>query len=524
MSSSDPEPLFRLLQNQLRAVQKHAQAVQKRNAEGTLIQIPRTGEKLASAYEQFRNAAEYTEEHLLLQRAIRRFYKRNIFVVRRRLDNIGEELVVELTHAGYLRNNSVSDETANAIRQCTKKYMGVYGELRQADVGREHATRWVLDIMSVETEEMLNPHGHLTALAYTAYEYYLRLFPRKKLSLTKGEAEQFEASLYVAIHLALLKSDSANIRQELMEMHKQDPHDTPLFIGFNQSLDTLLSDPFTLRLKRAVSRYGAPLRVLKEMTEGYPDMVDMLDNREAFMAAYDQQVSQEYRRVRQKLSRGITKSVAFLLITKVIVGIAIEIPYDILVLGHVAVVPLVINLLFPSLYIASLWFVIRPPTRANAAALKDSIDAILFSRKPPLYGKIRLGPRQISGLGRIAYGVLFMVPLITIIALLKALGFTFVQGLIFFVFMSTASFLGFRLSRIVRELEIVTKRDSFLESLGDFFYLPFIMIGQWLSSKYARVNAVAYFMDVTIELPLKTMLRLTRQWTRFLNERRDEIY
>jgi hypothetical protein len=49
------------------------------------------------------------------------------------------------------------------------------------------------------------------------------------------------------------------------------------------------------------------------------------------------------------------------------------------------------------------------------------------------------------------------------------------------------------------------------------------MVGQWISRKYARVNIVAHFLDVAIELPLKTVLRLLRQWTKFLNEKHDEL-
>ena len=55
------------------------------------------------------------------------------------------------------------------------------------------------------------------------------------------------------------------------------------------------------------------------------------------------------------------------------------------------------------------------------------------------------------------------------------------------------------------------------------FYLPFIVMGQWISSKYARANIVAYVLDVLVELPLKTVLRLVRQWVRFLNEKHEEI-
>ena len=77
---------------------------------------------------------------------------------------------------------------------------------------------------------------------------------------------------------------------------------------------------------------------------------------------------------------------------------------------------------------------------------------------------------------------------------------------------------------MIRELELVSHNAKFLATVRDFFYLPFILVGQWLSSKYARINAVAHVLDVMIELPLKTVLRLIRQWTRFIKEKHDEIY
>jgi hypothetical protein len=122
------------------------------------------------------------------------------------------------------------------------------------------------------------------------------------------------------------------------------------------------------------------------------------------------------------------------------------------------------------------------------------------------------------------YGLLFVIPFAVTVYILMLLHFNVVQMVIFFMFMSTASFLGFRLSSMVRELELVTPNSRILSTIRDFFYLPFILVGQWLSSKYARVNAVAHILDILIELPLKTVLRLVRQWTNFLNEKHDEIY
>ena len=77
---------------------------------------------------------------------------------------------------------------------------------------------------------------------------------------------------------------------------------------------------------------------------------------------------------------------------------------------------------------------------------------------------------------------------------------------------------------MIREVELLNKQQGMLSIIRDFFYLPFIAVGQWLSRKYARVNIVAFTLDMAIELPLKTILRLIRQWTRFLNEKHDEIY
>jgi hypothetical protein len=166
---------------------------------------------------------------------------------------------------------------------------------------------------------------------------------------------------------------------------------------------------------------------------------------------------------------------------------------------------------------------IRRPSLANAEALRSYIDQILYDGTPPPEYALRLRNKPISGVAQFVYTILFFVPLAAMIYVLALLNFNVVQGIIFIVFMSTVSLLGFRLSRMVRELELVTKEPGFLTSVFDFFRLPFILAGQWISGRYSRLNLVAYVMDIVIELPLKTVLRLMRQWTRFLSEKHEEI-
>jgi hypothetical protein len=108
--------------------------------------------------------------------------------------------------------------------------------------------------------------------------------------------------------------------------------------------------------------------------------------------------------------------------------------------------------------------------------------------------------------------------------LLVPLQFNAASFVIFFVFVSTASFLCFRLSRLMREIEARDdSNQSFGQSLRDFLYIPFVTIGQWVSEKYAKINLVSNALDLFVELPMKDILRAIRRWNIFISSKKDEI-
>lgn len=526
MSPNEPShSLLLLLQQQLAAAQHHNQTVSTHNSQGTLIQVPGLGKTITSAYEQLRNAAEYTEEHLLLQRAIRRFYNRNVsFGSQKALGKIGEELIVELTLAGYLPNNSFGSHVAITLNELTGSWMQVYSTLRAANVPKDTASEWVLDILSVRSEELLNPHYHLNALATFAYNHYLASLPRDKFIVDQQDTAHYEICLYIATHKALLKSDIALVRNDLMNMYQQDPNNIQAFITFNQQVDTFFTSELTHRIMRGVTKYGAPLRILKSMIESDDDLQNTLDSPDKFLARFEETVNKEYKSLNRRLTKGIIKSIAFIFITKIIIGIGVEVPYDLIFLGTIEILPLAVNLLVPPLYMASLKLGLRTPSNANTLALRNYIAGVLYPSEQHAAPILTLQTKTTSATAKLLYALCFFVPFAITVYVLSLLHFNVVQGIIFFVFLSTASFLGFRLSHMIRELEILNKQQGLLSVIRDFFYLPFITVGQWLSRKYARMNIVAFVLDMAIELPLKTILRLVRQWTRFLNEKHEEMY
>ena len=160
--------------------------------------------------------------------------------------------------------------------------------------------------------------------------------------------------------------------------------------------------------------------------------------------------------------------------------------------------------------------------RSRDQALVDRIDTMLYGE-----GTFLVKRRASEGrYNSVFSGLYIFFSLIVFGAMMWALlmlGFSLVHMAIFFVFISAASFLGFRLSRLVRELEIVRSSSNGLTMLRDFIYLPFVVVGRWMSDKYSRINIVTLILDMLIELPLKTILRLVRQWGVFIDDRKDRL-
>lgn len=515
------QPTARAFCEQLHAVRLHHEAVKSHIEKAPKLQVAGVGQTIASTYEQIRNAAENTEEHLLFERAIRRFLTRNLsFHIQKVPTGIGEELVVELTQAGYLANGQIALVTVNEIEQTIIREHTLFWQFREAGITHQEATVWILDVLSVEIEEMIgNDHLAQNALVHLAHSHYREILHEL---ITPGQEQFFDLSLYVAIHQSLMNSDAAVIRREVLRLYVRDLNDVAHLVEMNRRVDAVLNSELAMKLNRAVIKYGAPLRILKEMVADTGAIDVLLRDRLKFLSAFEMQMQTVYEDTAKRLNRGIIKSIVFLFITKVIIGLAVEIPYDVVVYGYILWLPLAINILFPPLYMASLKWSFKLPGAANKKATTVYIDRLLYGT-----GKddktIAIKKRKSSPVMSMLYAMMFVVSFSVVVLILALLEFNIVQGVIFFVFLSTASFLGFRLSRTVRELEMFATRQNFFDAIRDFFYTPFIMVGRWISDKYARVNVITMILDMTIELPLKTVLRMIRQWMRFLNEKRDEM-
>jgi hypothetical protein len=483
------------------------------NSHAQKVHVTGAGRALTFAYEQLRNAAEYTEEHLLLQRATQRFYRR-VFLSRDSgvVSQAGDELITELTLAGYLQNDSVVTTTVDEINKLAGAYYGAYLKLKKDE--------WTLHVLAVEVERLLNSDLKRDVFTQFAYDHFLETLNRKKIP--GGDTPEYEIALFVAVHRALLKSDPATIRTALLHRYQQHP-DSGNFAQTNKMIDALLESSIADKLFHLVTRRGAALRVLWRLIDEHEDVVKLLNTREQFLTAYETQIEKEYSRINSRINKGIVKSVIFLIITKVLIGVAIEVPYDYLIHGSIIMLPLVINLLFPPIYMILLRFTLRLPGRSNAETLSDITDHLLYGNERSAAKSSYKTGKGFGFAFNVAYVVFFFLIFGGVALWLASLGFALLHLLIFFAFLSTASFLGFRLSRQIRELEAMESSQDGITIIRDFLYIPFVVVGRWISEKYSRVNIVAMVLDMVIELPMKTVLHLVRQWGAFIASKKDEL-
>jgi hypothetical protein len=515
-----------LSQHAARLVSQLSQAEKLTPTGGPAYHVAGLGSGFYFAYEQLRNVAEYREHHLLLRSAIERYLARYV-----RLDKyepMAGDMVTELTQSGYLKNDSVPASVVDDIDELLGNYAKVYAGLRSAKVDSGTAAQWLDQHASVHIESLIAPDPKGNVIMQFAYEHYFYAIDRSAIGKLELTDHEYRIALFCAVQRAIFKSDLATTRYycvslSLPDLSKQTPE---AIIELNTQIDDLYSAPATNRLSRLINRYGAPIRILRELMIEQPQVGQLMKNRGETLGRAKDVTASEYIRISDNLNKRITRSILFVLVTKTLVGIAIEVPYDLYVHGEIIWPPLIANILFPVIYLATIASRISTPGRQNTEVIAGYIDRILYDHggTPVSYKpRRRVKSYSLNVVFSTIYALGFIGSLALLVYILNVAGFNLISGVIFFVFFSAVSFLGFRLRQSANELAMLDEREGVLPALMDFLSTPFVRIGHWLSDKYAKANIVTTILDLAIEMPIKTSLRLLRQWVGFMRDRNEEL-
>lgn len=297
------------------------------------------------------------------------------------------------------------------------------------------------------------------------------------------------------------------------------------FIQAVEAIEYHLHHPLGERLLPIIRKQSVPFLILKEVVDAHKK------KRHEILAVYEEReeairtiCQHKYLHIRDRIRRAAIRSIIYLFITKMILAFILEVPLDKLFYGTVHLIPLLINILFPPFLMFLVALTIKPPGLRNTERIVQRLHTLVDDADRSHLIQLNLPKvRKRSVIFVYVYAATFIISFGLIWILLSKLQFNFVSKGLFFLFTCLVSFFAFRIRQTSRELLFVEEKETLLDSLVDFFFLPFLKVGRWLSEGVSKINIFIFFFDFILEAPLKSLISVAEEWFTFIREKKEEI-
>lgn len=485
--------------------------------------------RASSLYEKIRNAIDYKDEHLVRKAAIERIVKRRA-LFDRDPRSVSLHLIRELIAAKYLPNQTLPESLVDEIEPVVQKFFAV----RDQDLGGLRQEEWVLGLVAAELEELLGDRGQGKAMARFLFD---RIGDRIRVTGAFDETIR-RLQVYIACHRVLFKADDEMIAYRLVHFYVSAWMRPEEWLGAPQEMAQRMfavreqimgqiHHPLSQKFLTAVKPWGVALDILRESFEEKPALSEKLQE---MTPALKQQITKiaerRYQASRNRLKTGTRRSIIYLFMSKMLLALAVEIPFERYLYEQIHTTSLAVNVLFPPVLMWLVGLFIRVPGKENTERIVRAVEELL-SEEGPKGRDIKL-PRERSRVGRIGFGFVYILTFCLTFGLvifgLHMLQFTWVSSAIFLFFLCVVSFFAYRLRLNAREYVVMREQDSLRTVLIDLFMLPILRAGQYLSVQVSRINILVLFFDFIIEAPFKTLLNTLEELFAYLKEKKEELH
>lgn len=464
---------------------------------------------VAFAYERLRNFVDYQEEHLLRRRAITRALTRRL-IFAQPTQEMALGLVMELIRSRYLPNNTLPQKKIPEVVTIIDKYQNLIKIL-------PNLRELLIAFCGREIEESLTLDNELPLVLFAHKIFKEKLLVKNDLLL------------FLAIEEILSRADEETKRYHLMKLSLTDWQDTDQILKINKDISQALTLPEKEILIHKIRQQIAPFVILRDLIAQNEGSLAVIFNDPILLEkTVSQTASLRYRRASANLKTAVIQSFIYIFLTKMIFAFLLEAPYDLYVVGHIKLLPFIINLLFPP------FFMILTTQTVTIPGVKNTL-AIIKELKKDLYPQsgLRLPQITLDLLGTLRptlnllfkffYFLTFVFVFGTVIYFLNRLQFSFISMAVFFFFVSTVAFFAFRIRRNFGDLRMNEEKETLLNGLFNFISYPFIRLGLIFSQTLSHFNILIIILDLIIEAPLKTLFELIEEWFAFIRRKQEEI-
>ncbi len=499
---------------------------QQKKKKTSLVHVSKVVKSAAFAYEKIRSAIDFKEEHLLRRGAIQRIVTRRL-QFNQTSSQIAEGLINELIQSGYIKNDLVGVDDIKKTKTIIDKYLIL---IKTFSDKKEQG--YFIPLASVEIEEQLVSHAQEEILLKTLQKSITSDLQKDK----RNKVDSVQLSL--ALHTIFLKSDITTLRFYLWKKYYSSwtkisvdylnlTFDKQKIIDITAKIESDIKNPANKKLGKKVKSYNPLFIILQKIISKDAKTVKKIFYHPQVLEEEARKIIEAYHaNTEQKLHRSIIRAIIFVLITKVTLGVLVEIPYDLYLSGYINWLPLGINLVFPLFVMVLSASLINIPGKENTEKLVEDIKYIVYGREKLIIAenKVRFSvSAPMTMTLKILYLVVFGGVFALVIWALVSLDFNIVSGFFFFFFLSVVSFLAFRIRQSANDLLVTTKKEGMLSTIIDFLFLPFLKIGHWLAETFTGINFFLFFLDFIIEAPFKLVLEVLGNWIDFVKKKKEEL-
>lgn len=507
-----------------------------------VIHVDEVASAVAGFYEKIRGVVDWREEHLMRRAAIERVLKRRLLIIKES-QAIAEPLIMELIRGGHFPNDRIPETKVGETQRALEKYIFI---LENSPSDRKEKMKsqlydWLLSIAACEIEEILSSSSKERALI----EFMMDSM-KDKIKLNEGalvinglSEEEKNIQVYIAVQRALFKLDNSiitygllkrkypqwfNLGKNDLELQELTKNIYSIWETFDKALTHRLADKFY----KICERYDTAYLILGDIISEDPMVatktMETPENLEQkIISAYEKRAKTQKSRV----GRAAFYATLSIFITKILLGLAIEVPFDRYISGQFSYIALGFSILTPPLLMSFLVLTIRPPKKENLQQVILEVVKITYETERKDVYSLKVSRKRgwlLNSILTLSYLATFIISFGLIILGLKKLQFGVVSIFIFLIFVSLISFAGTKLRERSKELDIIDRKDSFLASLIDFFSMPVISVGRWLSSQWTKYNILVIFFNFLIDMPFQAFIVFLEQWRNFLKEKKEEIH
>lgn len=544
-------------------------AEQKKEAEPKDENIPRIAvsqliSKLSFFYEKIRNAVDYEEDHLLRKNAIARILKRQVIIegVIKDLSpaDLSQHLLTELIRGGYLPNNEIPEVKIKEVTILLDKYLTLKNQVasdinrslnRKYDASgakrlvekRNNSIRKILGLAACEIEEVLAPDRIKKTIVSSMFSVL-----QKNISLPANFIDEpdLDIQIYLSIGRRYLKFDPEMLSFALFKFYngswleinqikdasvreREIKKTADKLDLINTKITEQLNHPLGHKLDKVTRKYALYYNILADTISQDPVKAhqQLQQGEKAFKRSLTATINQKYKKSKSRLWRAAVRSIIYIFLTKSIFVVLIEVPAIKWFGETINYLSLGINITFPAVLLFLIVLFTAKPGKANTEKIISGIFQVMAragSVQQTEYIKAKRKRHFLTNLiFNLIYTAAFIFSVYLIIRVLSWLNFTWVSMIVFLFFLAFVSFFSVIVSRGIKDLLIVERKDNLLTFIIDLFYMPIILVGRWLSNNISRVNIFIFVFDFIIEAPFKILVEVAEDWTKYVRERRDNV-